>query len=109
MTTVTPSWYDQFHCLAGACPDTCCQDWEVPVDPDTAALYRSLPGEMGEALRSVLVPDEEGEPCLQLRGGKCPMLEKDGLCRVYGPGRDFLLLGEIRTGRLTSGKTFFDP
>ena len=24
-----PDYYTQFHCLGGACPDTCCRDWAV--------------------------------------------------------------------------------
>ena len=28
MKLYEPCFAAQFHCLAGACPDTCCKDWE---------------------------------------------------------------------------------
>ena len=47
MLEVYPDYYQEFTCLGGACPDTCCAQWEVVVDDDTAALYVSVPGELG--------------------------------------------------------------
>ena len=32
MLTRVPDYYEAFHCLAGACPHTCCEKWEVVVD-----------------------------------------------------------------------------
>ena len=49
-----PAYFDQFQCLAGACPDSCCQEWDVQVDPQAAAMYRALQGELGDRLRQVL-------------------------------------------------------
>ena len=37
-----PSYFDTFHCSASACTDSGCTEWDVQVDPDAAALYRSL-------------------------------------------------------------------
>ena len=37
MLTRVPDYYEAFHCLAGACPHTCCEKWEVVVDEETAA------------------------------------------------------------------------
>ena len=31
-----PDYFEQFRCLAGECPHTCCAKWEVVIDPDTA-------------------------------------------------------------------------
>ena len=83
MITVTrPRYYDSFLCLAGACPDSCCHEWAVAVDPKAEALYRSLPGELGEALRRFL-KEEDGDTVLSLRDdGRCPMWRDDGLCRI---------------------------
>lgn len=39
-----PQYYDTFRCAAGACPDSCCHQWEVQVDADAAERYRALPG-----------------------------------------------------------------
>ena len=48
MRTRVPAYYDAFHCLAGACPHSCCIGWEVVIDPDTARLYQNQPGPLGE-------------------------------------------------------------
>ena len=76
-----PQYYDTFRCAAGACPDSCCHQWEVQVDADTAERYRSLSGPLGDDLREVL-RTEDGETFMTLREGKCPMWRSDGLCRI---------------------------
>ena len=43
MLTRVPDYYEAFHCLAGACPHTCCEKWEVVVDPPLSGDPR-LPG-----------------------------------------------------------------
>lgn len=75
------AYYDAFRCIASACPDSCCKEWEVLVDEDTAALYRSLPGPLGDDLRSVL-REEDGDTYMTIQDGRCPMWRQDGLCRI---------------------------
>jgi len=77
-----PAYYDDFHCLAGSCPDSCCKEWDVWVDPDTASFYRSLPGPLGDRLRSVL-KEEDGVTVMTIEDGRCPMWRRDGLCRIH--------------------------
>ena len=77
-----PTYFDAFECLAGACPDSCCQEWDVQVDPDSARRYLNLPGDLGEALRRHLVPGEDGCYDLQIVDRRCPMWRADGLCRI---------------------------
>ena len=55
-----PEYYHNFRCIASACPDSCCKEWAVDIDDSAAALYRSLPGSLGDALRSVLKDTEDG-------------------------------------------------
>lgn len=81
MRLFKPDYYDRFHCIAGECPDSCCREWDVQVDGETARLYRTLDGKLGEALRSALV-ESEGETYLTMAGGGCPLWREDGLCRV---------------------------
>ena len=59
MLTRVPDYYEAFHCLAGACPHTCCEKWEVVVDEETARRYQETPGSLGERLREALQTDEE--------------------------------------------------
>lgn len=76
-----PSYFRAFRCVGGACPDTCCRDWEVVLDRETAAFYRTVPGSLGEQLRTAMT-ESDGEACLQLKDGLCPLLTPQGLCRI---------------------------
>ena len=76
-----PAYFDRFRCLAGACPDSCCKEWDVQVDEMSAAYYRSLPGDLGDRLRDVLSA-EDGETVMTIEDGRCPMWRRDGLCRI---------------------------
>lgn len=76
-----PHYFDQFSCIADACPDSCCTLWDVQVDNASAAVYRSLPGALGDRLRAAL-SDEDGETYLTIENGRCPMWRTDGLCRI---------------------------
>lgn len=77
-----PEYYGTFHCLAGACPDSCCKEWAVAVDEDTLVKYRALPGALGNAIRQTL-REEDGETVLFSQGGQCPLQQQDGLCRIH--------------------------
>ena len=90
MQFVRPDFYDNFHCLAGACRHSCCVGWEIDVDEETLDLYRRVPGDFGERLRRsvsaagtphfILTPDE-----------RCPLLRADGLCDlILNLGEDAL-------------------
>ena len=54
MLVRVPDYFDQFACLAGDCPHSCCIGWEVVIDEDTAWRYRAEPGPLGES---------SGPPC----------------------------------------------
>ena len=85
-----PDFYGEFTCIAGACPDSCCKEWDVAVDGEKAALYRALPGALGDKLRKALV-DEEDTTYLTLEQGRCPVWREDGLCRIQAElGEDAL-------------------
>lgn len=40
-TIVQPRFMKGFSCLGPDCPDTCCKDWFVDVDPETMRLWRN--------------------------------------------------------------------
>ncbi len=81
MLIYKPDYFDTFRCIAAACPDSCCKEWAVQVDRDTAACYRALPGPLGDRLREVLC-EEDGETVMTITDGRCPMWRADGLCRI---------------------------
>jgi len=80
----SPEYYDRFSCLMGQCRHTCCAGWDIDIDEDSLARFRSMPGEIGERLRANIVEDEEGARFRMTEDRRCPMLNEDGLC-------DFLL------------------
>ena len=78
-----PDYYTQFHCLGGACPDTCCRDWSVVPDEDALADYSSAPSPLRERIAQNLVTDEDGDTCFRLdENGMCALLTPDGLCAI---------------------------
>ena len=81
MLITKPDYFDRFQCIAGACPDSCCKEWDVQVDEASAAIYRNLSGSLGDRLREVLC-EEDGETVMTIIDGRCPMWRKDGLCRI---------------------------
>ena len=90
MLLVYPSYYKIFSCIASACPDSCCHEWDVQVDAASAARWRSMEGDLGDALRTYLY-DEDGETYLRNEQGRCPMWRSDGLCRIQAEqGHDAL-------------------
>lgn len=77
-----PAYFDEFHCLAGQCPDSCCKEWDVSVDEAAAARYHSMPGDLGQRLRQVIY-EEDGRYYFAIQSdGRCPMWRDDGLCRI---------------------------
>ena len=82
MSAWYPDFYPAFRCRASACRHSCCRGWEIDVDEGSAALYRELPGDLGEALRAALFENEEGWHFRLDAGERCPFLRPDGLCRL---------------------------
>lgn len=79
-----PACYEQFHCVAAACSDSCCAGWQVDVDAVSWKQYQKVEGDFGEYLHSVMVdvPGEEGQFRLR-EDGRCPFLNSSGLCDMY--------------------------
>ena len=82
MLVRVPDYFDQFACLAGDCPHSCCIGWEVVIDEDTAWRYRAEPGPLGEKLRAAMQFDGE-DVCFPLDGGRCPFLNRENLCEIH--------------------------
>lgn len=80
----TPYYYKQFKCVAGDCTDTCCAGWDVDVDEESYRFYKSVKGEFGKRLKSVMVPEKEGGCTFTLTEDKrCPFLNDKNLCDLY--------------------------
>ena len=85
MKVRVPEYYDNFKCIAGACTDTCCAGWQVDVDDDSFAYYKTIEGSFGELLHSVMVEGKKGEEgqFIIRPDGRCPFLNDGNLCDLY--------------------------
>lgn len=78
-----PDYYYNFKCLAGACPHSCCEKWEVVIDEEHVCAYQRVSGSLGDKLRAAMQTDEDGDICFPLNGGRCPFLDKENLCEIH--------------------------
>ena len=90
-----PQWMEHFQCIAGECPETCCQQWNIEVDPVHADRYThlgdpELQAVMSQLLRTFRVRrpgkrNAEVQYRLQLLNApdrRCPILNENGECRL---------------------------
>ncbi len=82
MKIYAPNYYTKFKCIADRCRHSCCIGWDVYIDEDTLDRYYSLEGTLGEQIRNTLC-EKDGGVCFEMcRDGRCPFLNKEGLCRI---------------------------
>ncbi len=81
MKLIVPNYYDKFKCIADQCKHNCCIGWEIDIDEDTYALYRSIPGNLGQRLSQYI--SAEGSPHFILgKEERCPFLNDCNLCDI---------------------------
>lgn len=79
-----PAYYSEFRCIAAACPDSCCQGWDVVIDSETEDFYNSVQGDFGDKLRKAIYTDPDGDRVFRLaEEKKCPFWGADHLCDIY--------------------------
>lgn len=83
MKHIYPQIYNDFRCVAADCPDSCCKDWDVVVDDESADFYCKLSGDFGELLNSKMTIDGDGDRIFVSEKGRCPFWNKDSLCDIY--------------------------
>jgi len=86
MRIVKPVYYKDFKCIAGACPDSCCQGWEVDADEKSLMYYSKLDSslEIKQRIDRVLDKDEFDNTIFTLAPKKrCPFLNDENLCDMH--------------------------
>lgn len=84
MILKVPDFYEDFHCIADKCKDSCCIGWELDIDEDTFEYYKSIEGPFGDRLRSHMKEGDESEcNTFVLNGRRCPFLNDRNLCDIY--------------------------
>ena len=80
----TLDYEEQFHCLAGRCPHSCCIGWEVVLDEDHARRYLAGDDPLSRRAAEAMVYDEtEDAFAFPLSGGRCPFLDGENLCALH--------------------------
>ncbi len=81
MEKVYPDYYREFRCIADRCRHNCCIGWEIDVDEDTAARYRTVEGSFGDRLRNSVAWEETPHFLLD-DAERCPFLNDRNLCDI---------------------------
>lgn len=91
-TQVTaPDWMREFHCIEGACPHTCCQKWNIEVDPAHGEMFAAMEDPVmqklllkGHLRRKGSRQTEEIYRLQLLKSPdeRCPMMNSEGKCRL---------------------------
>lgn len=104
-----PDYVKPFRCIAADCPDSCCQGWDVVIDEETEAYYRSVQGAFGEKLKNAVFTDGDGDRIFRLaEHQKCPFWGEDRLCEIYKElGREALCRTCALFPRITMDYTVF--
>lgn len=76
-----PDYYDEFHCLADRCEETCCAGWQIVIDDDSLEAYQKVKGEFGEILKNSI--DWEEGVFYQDENRRCAFLNENNLCNLY--------------------------
>lgn len=81
-------WENQFQCVGGKCPLTCCGGWKIGLSDEEIKCYQNLSHPFGKEIVNAI--DEE-KKCIRQSGNRCPLLTKDGWCRIVQEcGEDYL-------------------
>ncbi len=84
MITVVPDYYKNFRCTANKCLHSCCIGWEIDIDEDTLAFYKTVEGQLGRRLGENIITEADGTShfCLA-ENDRCPFLNDKNLCDIY--------------------------
>lgn len=84
-----PEYYEAFHCIAGACEDSCCAGWEIDIDEESYEYYQQVSGTFGKRLRENIKEYTGEEDERYERHGfalkkerRCPFLNERNLCDI---------------------------
>ncbi|MCR5602548.1 MAG: flagellin lysine-N-methylase [Lachnospiraceae bacterium] len=82
-------WFDEFECIGGECPQTCCKGWLIPLDEEDLLRYRKERGRLTLSLFTATAGFTRNR--INLCSGKCRFHTRDGLCRLQlKKGHDFI-------------------
>ena len=81
MIYTRPDYFNEFKCIAGNCPDTCCAGWQIVIDDESLKKYKKIKGDYIWKVMSCV--DWEEECFRQDNDKRCAFLNLDNLCDLY--------------------------
>lgn len=90
MLYVFPDYYKDFKCINRECKHSCCIGWEIDIDENAAARYKTMDGEMGERLNKNIAWETPPHFILG-ENERCPFLNSENLCDLICAGGDEML------------------
>ena len=88
MQITKPVFYNEFSCIADACPDTCCAGWQIMIDKKSLKKYRKYRGIFRNRLHNDI---DWKEQSFRQYDRRCAFLNEENLCDIYSEaGPDML-------------------
>ena len=83
------SWFNEFECLCGKCPRTCCRGWVIPLSDGDCERFRTEKGWL--AMRLFFATGGWTGKKFNSSSGTCSFLRTDGLCTLQKQkGHEFI-------------------
>ena len=80
MRYLKPDYFEDFKCIAGECPDTCCAGWQIMIDDKALDYYGAVTGSFGKRLRDSI---DWQEGAFYQCEKRCAFLNEKDLCDIY--------------------------
>lgn len=80
MRYLKPDYFEDFDCIAGECPDTCCAGWQIMIDEESLDYYGEVEGAFGKRLRDSI---DWQEGAFYQCEKRCAFLNEKDLCDIY--------------------------
>ena len=88
MRYTRPDYYEEFSCIGGACPDTCCSGWQIVIDESSLEKYRHQKDGIGNRLKNEI---DWKKGVFRQYNGDCCFLNEEHLCDIYAElGKEYL-------------------
>ncbi|MCI9077312.1 MAG: hypothetical protein HFH68_00100 [Lachnospiraceae bacterium] len=89
--------YNGFRCSAGSCNYTCCSGWRIVVSDEDFKRFGNIQDRvLREDILSNIYKADGTRYFSTKSGGKCSMLDKDGLCRIQRNAGEEMLCNTCR-------------
>lgn len=94
---VKVNFYDEFKCIASACPITCCREWKIAVDETTCAKWEqtewreSDQADTKRKLSDYLMEQEDSQIICLKKSMDCQFLNEQKLCKLVTEYGDAML------------------